>query len=348
MVETAMHDDHEKVVTITDPESGLRAVIAIHSTALGPALGGIRCWTYPDMSAATHDAMRLAQGMTYKNALAGLPLGGGKSVILGGSTAKTPSALHAFASAIERLNGQYIGAEDVGTTVADIDFMRDVTGHVAGTSWGAAASGDPSPHTAEGVFVGMQAALEAVYGSDSMEDCRIGILGLGNVGWKLAEKLSRAGAALLVADLDSARVAAAEAEFGAQAFAPHALPYAPMDVFAPCALGGALTTDFAEGASAGIICGAANNQLAEPSVDAVLWDAGKLYAPDYLVNAGGVMNVAAEALGEYDAYRVATQVRGIRETARDCFIQAKRTDTPTGAIADALALDRIKATSAAA
>jgi len=254
--------------------------------------------------------------------------------ILGGSTAKTPSALHAFASAIERLNGQYIGAEDVGTTVADIDFMRDVTGHVAGTSWGAAASGDPSPHTAEGVFVGMQAALEAVYGSDSMEDCRI--------------ELSRAGAALLVADLDDARVAAAEAEFGAQAFAPHALPYAPMDVFAPCALGGALTTDFAEGASAGIICGAANNQLAEPTVDAVLWDAGKLYAPDYLVNAGGVMNVAAEALGEYDAYRVATQVRGIRETARDCFIQAKRTDTPTGAIADALALDRIKATSAAA
>ncbi len=348
MVEKADIDDHEKVVTISDPDSGLRAAIAIHSTALGPSLGGIRCWTYPDMREATRDAMRLARGMTFKNALAGLPLGGGKSVILGGTEAKTPSALHAFARAIDGLRGQYIGAEDVGTTVADIDFMRDVTPHVAGTSWGAAASGDPSPHTAEGVFVAMQAALDVVHGTDDMHNCRVGILGLGNVGWKLAERLSRAGAALLVADLDPARVAEAEAEFGAQAFAPRALPYAPMDVFAPCALGGALTVDFAKISPARIICGAANNQLADPSVDTALWQAGKLYAPDYLVNAGGVMNVAAEALGEYDAYRVATQVRGIRETARQCFEQAERTDTPTGAVADAIALARIGANSAAA
>lgn len=348
MFDTAETDDHEKVVTISDPASGLRAVIAIHSTALGPALGGIRCWTYGNQGDALRDALRLSRGMTYKNALAGLPLGGGKSVIMGGPAAKAPSALHAFARAIHRLNGRYIGAEDVGTTVADIDFMRDVTPHVAGTSWGAAASGDPSPHTAEGVFVAMRAALDAVYGSSDPDGCHVGILGLGNVGWKLAERLSQAGASLVVADLDPVRTGAAAQEFGAQVVSPDALPFMPMDVFAPCALGGSLTMDFAERATARIICGAANNQLAEPGVDLALWQAGKLYAPDYLANAGGVMNVAAEALGEYDAYRVARQVQGIAGTAARCFAEARMKNQPTGAVADALAMSRIEAKRAAA
>jgi len=348
MFDTAEYDDHEEVVTISDPATGLRAVIAIHSTALGPGLGGVRCWDYLDPNEAVRDALRLSRGMTYKNALAGLDLGGGKSVILGGPTAKSPSALHAFARAIDRLGGRYIGAEDVGMTVADIDHMRDVTPYVAGTSWGAAASGDPSPHTAEGVFLGLKAAIESVNGSSDLKGCRVGILGLGNVGWKLAEKLSAAGAVLLVADVNPARTDAAATHFDAQVFAPDRLPYAAMDVFAPCALGGALTVEFAETAPARIICGAANNQLATPDVDAALWESGKLYAPDYLVNAGGVMNVAAEAAGEYDAYRVATQIRAIQDTAKRCFAQAKQSDTPTGAVADALAMARIEAVQAAA
>jgi len=341
MFSSAEYDDHEEVVTISDPATGLRAVIAIHSTVLGPGLGGVRCWDYRDPNEALRDALRLSRGMTYKNALAGLDMGGGKSVILGGPTAKTPTALHAFARTIERLNGRYIGAEDVGMTVADIDHMRDVTGFVAGTSWGAAASGDPSPYTADGVFLGLKAAVEATHGSGDLSECRVGLLGLGSVGWKLAEKLYAAGADLMVADIDSARTDAAASEFSAQVFAPDRLPYAAMDIFAPCALGGSLTVEFAQTAPAKIICGAANNQLATPEVDAALWEAGKLYAPDFLVNAGGVMNVAAETTGEYDAYRVAKQVQAIGETAARCFAEAKRNDQPTGAVADALAMARI-------
>ena len=344
MFDTAEYDDHEEVVTICDPATGLRAVIAVHSTALGPGLGGVRCWNYADPNEALRDALRLSRGMTYKNALAGLYLGGGKSVILGDpKTAKTPEALRTFARAIDRLDGRYIGAEDVGMTVADIDLMRDITPHVAGTSWGAAASGDPSPYTAEGVFLGLRAAVAAAHGDDDLSNLRVGVLGLGNVGWKLVEKLYDAGATLLVADINPCRTTQAQLEFGAEVVDPVKLPFAEMDVFAPCALGGTLTMDFAETANATIICGAANNQLATPEVDAALWQERKLYAPDYLVNAGGVMNVAAEASGEYDAYQVATKVRAIRDTAAQVFEEARRTNTPTGAVADALALRRIEA-----
>lgn len=340
MFNTPEYDDHEEVVTICDPASGLRAVIAVHSTVLGPGLGGVRCWNYANPDDAVQDALRLSRGMTYKNSLAGLDLGGGKSVILGDpATAKTPAAIRAFARAIDNLDGRYIGAEDVGMTVADIDAMRDVTPYVSGTSWGAAASGDPSPHTAEGVFLGLKAAV----GTDDLTGARIGVLGLGNVGWKLAEKLHDAGATLLVADINAQRTTQAAEEFGAEVHDPATLPFAQIDVFAPCALGGALTLDFAETAPAKIICGAANNQLATPDVDRALWDAGKLYAPDYLVNSGGVMNVAAEASGAYDAYQVATKVRGIGDTVARVFEEARRTGTPTGAVADAIALRRIAA-----
>ncbi|MCL4150354.1 UNVERIFIED_CONTAM: hypothetical protein GTU68_021892, partial [Idotea baltica] len=289
MFDTPDYDDHEEVVTFHDPATGLHAVIAIHSTALGPGLGGVRCWDYADPNEAVRDALRLSRGMTYKNALAGLDLGGGKSVILGGADAKSPEALRAFARAIDRLEGRYVGAEDVGMTVADIDLMRDITPYVAGTSWGTAASGDPSPHTAEGVFLSLCAAVEATHGTDDLAGCRVGVLGLGNVGWKLAAKLHEVGAVLTVADISETRTQRAERQFGATIVDPIRLPFEQIDVFAPCALGGALTRDFAETAPAKIICGAANNQLATPDVDAALWQVGKLYAPDYLVNAGGVM-----------------------------------------------------------
>ena len=344
MFDTPDFDDHEEVVSVSCASTGLRAVIAIHSTALGPGLGGVRCWPYDSGMAAIKDALRLSRGMTYKNALAGLDLGGGKSVILGDpKTARSPEALRAFARAIDRLDGRYIGAEDVGMTVADIDLMRDVTPHVAGTSWGAAASGDPSPHTAEGVFLGIKASVAAATGSDDMTGATIGIMGLGAVGWKLAEMLREAGAELLVADVDVPRTVRAAARLQARIVDPTRLPFEPMDVFAPCALGGVLTRDFAESAPVKIICGAANNQLATPDVDAALWDEGKLYAPDYLVNAGGVINVAAEASGTYDAYNVGMKVREIGTTTAQVLAQAKADDCPTGAVADALALARIDA-----
>jgi len=343
MFDTPDFDDHEEVVGVSCPRSGLKAVIAIHSTALGPALGGIRCWSYDSGAAAIRDALRLSRGMTYKNALAGLDLGGGKSVILGDPrTARSPDALHAFARAVDRLDGRYIGAEDVGMTVADIDLMRDVTPHVAGTSWGASASGDPSPHTAEGVFLALRASVKAKTGSDDLTGARIGVMGLGSVGWKLAEKLRGAGADLVIADINVPRTVRAAAQLDAAIVDPARLPFEPMDVFAPCALGGVLTRDFAESAPVAIICGAANNQLATPDVDAALWDAGKLYAPDYLVNAGGVINVAAEAGGEYDAYRVALKVREIGETTTAVIETARSENRPTGAVADAMALARIE------
>ncbi len=343
MFDTPDFDDHEEVVSVSCARSGLRAIIALHSTALGPALGGIRCWSYDSGTAATRDALRLSRGMTYKNALAGLDLGGGKAVILGDpATARSPAALHAFAGAVDRLDGRYIGAEDVGMTVADIDLMRDVTPHVAGTSWGAAASGDPSPHTAEGVFLALKATVAAATGSDDLTDARVGVMGLGAVGWKLAERLRAEGARLLVSDVNVTRVTRAAAQLDADIVDPRRLPFEPMDVFVPCALGGVLTRDFAETAPVRIVCGAANNQLATPDVDAALWEAGKLYAPDYLVNAGGVINVAAEASGEYDAYRVGVAVREIGATAARVLETARREDRPTGAVADAMALARIE------
>ncbi len=342
MFDTPDFDNHEEVVSICCPRSGLQAIIAIHSTALGPALGGIRCWSYESGMAAIRDALRLSRGMTYKNALAGLDLGGGKSVILGNpATARSPEALRAFARAIDRLDGRYVGAEDVGMTVADIDLMRDVTPHVAGTSWGASASGDPSPHTAEGVFLGLKATVKAATGSDDLTDARIGVMGLGAVGWKLAEKLYEAGATLLVADINVPRAVRAAAHLKAEIVDAKRLPFEEMDVFAPCALGGVLTRDFAENAPVKMICGAANNQLATSDVDGLLWEAGKLYAPDYLVNAGGVINVAAEAGGEYDAYRVGMKVREIGETTARIIETARTGDQPTGAVADAMALARI-------
>lgn len=345
MFDALDYDDHQAVITICDSDCGLRAVIAVHSTVLGPALGGVRCWAYESLNEAVRDALRLSRGMSYKNSLAGLGFGGGKSVILGDPRkVKTPQALRSFAQAVDHLNGRYIGAEDVGTTVNDIDLMREVTPYVAGTSCGNAASGDPSPFTAEGVFL----CLTAAVGSDDLAGCRVGVLGLGNVGWKLAEKLHNAGADLLVADTNPMRASYAEEKFRARVLDPQELPFAQIDVFAPCALGGTLTLEFAERSPAKIICGAANNQLATPDVDAALWAAGKLYAPDYLVNAGGVISVAAEAAGTYDFNIVRAKVRRIRETALRVFEEARRKNAPTGAVADALAVQRIDERRAAA
>jgi leucine dehydrogenase len=336
------HDDHESVLFAHDAASGLRAIIAIHSTAAGPACGGVRFWRYPDEAAALTDALRLSRGMSYKNVMAGLPLGGGKSVIMADARrTKSRALLHAFGRAVERLGGAYIGAEDVGITVDDVAVMREVTPHVAGRAKGAAASGDPSPFTARGVFLGVRAAVRFRLGVDSLEGLRIGVLGLGAVGMKLARMLHQAGAELTVADLDPERVRLARDGFGAAVSSPGDLPELELDALAPCALGGVLSVPVIEKLRTRIVAGAANNQLADPACGVLLHERGVLYAPDYVINAGGIINVSGEVLGDYDRARAAAAVERIPETLRTIFATSEASDRPTSEVADEIAAARL-------
>jgi len=282
-------DAHEHVAFAHDDASGLTAIIAIHDTRLGPALGGTRFWRYADTDAAISDALRLSRGMTYKNAVVGLNWGGGKAVIIGDPARdKSPALWRAYAEALNRLGGLFLTGEDVGMTVADVDAVRRHCPYIVGSSSGAAASGDPSPFTAEGVFLGLGATAKAARGVADLTGIRVGVLGLGSVGWKLAEKLHGAGAKLIVADLDADKAKRAADAFGAETAAPDTLIRCEMDVFSPCALGGTLDESAVEGLKAFAIAGAANNQLATPDMDLALAQRGILYAPDYVVNAGGV------------------------------------------------------------
>lgn len=331
-------DAHEHVAFAHDDASGLTAIIAIHDTRLGPALGGTRFWRYADTDAAISDALRLSRGMTYKNAVVGLNWGGGKAVIIGDPARdKSPALWRAYAEALNRLGGLFLTGEDVGMTVADVDAVRRHCPYIVGSSSGAAASGDPSPFTAEGVFLGLGATAKAARGVADLTGIRVGVLGLGSVGWKLAEKLHGAGAKLIVADLDADKAKRAADAFGAETAAPDTLIRCEMDVFSPCALGGTLDESAVEGLKAFAIAGAANNQLATPDMDLALAQRGILYAPDYVVNAGGVLNVAAEAEGDYDADSVMARVRRIPETLTAIFNRAKATGRPTSEVADAVA-----------
>ncbi|MEZ5707975.1 MAG: Glu/Leu/Phe/Val dehydrogenase dimerization domain-containing protein [Blastomonas sp.] len=292
---------HEAVHLFEDARTGLRAVIAIHSTALGPAAGGCRVWHYAADSAATGDALRLSEGMTYKNAMAGLPLGGGKAVIMlpADFDGDRRALFKAFGRCVESLQGRYVTAEDVGSTVEDMLSVAAATDHVAGLpqTRSGQAGGDPSPHTAQGVFLAMQVAAERKFGTP-LKDTVVGVQGLGNVGMALAAKLSHAGAKLLVSDMNERRVAQAVHMFGAQQVAPEKIVGAPMDILAPCAMGAIVNHATIGSIQARIICGAANNQLETPARGAELARRGIFYAPDYLVNAGGIISVCAEYLGE--------------------------------------------------
>ena len=342
-------EDHETVCFARDPESGLRAIIAVHSTRAGPSAGGVRYLSYPDDRAALDDVLRLSKGMTYKNIMAGLAIGGGKAVVIADpARPKSKALFRALGRCIHRLNGAYVGAEDVGVTTEDVAAMAEVTPHVAGRARGAHASGDPAPHTAKGVFLGLTATAKRRLGVTDLTSVRVGVLGLGAVGMRLADHLHNAGAKLVVADIDPQRVQAAHARFGAVAATVESLPLAAVDVFAPCALGGVLTRAVVERLQAKVVAGAANNQLAEPACDALLTERGILYAPDYVINAGGIINVEGEVLGRFDPAAAQATIERIPHTLEEIYATAADAGRPTGEVADEIARRRLAALTPAA
>ncbi len=340
IVEHETNGGHELLVTCADEESGYRAVIAVHSTALGPAVGGARFWNYASEAEAITDALRLSRGMTYKNALAGLPLGGGKSVIIGDNrTREREKVFRAHGRFVESLGGRYITAEDVGTSPSDMEIVRRETHHVAGLL---DRSGDPSPVTAHGVFRAMQAASRYRWGSAELKGRRVALQGCGHVGYHLARELRDAGAHLVVADTDEERARRAAAELGAERVEPHQIYSAGADIFAPCALGGVLNDETIPRLAAEVITGAANNQLLEPRHGVALEARGLLYAPDYVANAGGIINGCVELLG-WERARARRQVEGIYDTLLHIFEVARSQGIATYLAADRLAEERLHA-----
>lgn len=336
---------HEQVVFASDPDAGLRAIIAIHDTSSGPALGGCRMWRYASEPDAVADALRLSRGMTYKSALAELPFGGGKAVVLGDPARnKTPALWEALGRAIDRLGGRYVTAEDVGTGVSDLEVVRHATPHVAGIAEGGA--GDPSPATAFGVFMGIRAAIRHRLGATDTSGLRVAIQGLGHVGLGLAAHLAEAGARLIVADIDQERVETAIRRFGAEPAGQTPIHAVEADVFAPCALGAVLNDATISELRVPVVAGSANNQLAEARHGAMLADRGILYAPDYAINAGGIINVAHESTRTgrpYDRQAAFAHVARIHDTLTAIFELAEAEDIPTSSAADRLAEQRLRA-----
>ncbi|MDG9783274.1 MULTISPECIES: Leu/Phe/Val dehydrogenase [Pseudomonadaceae] len=316
-----------------DPVTGLRAIIAIHDTRLGPALGGCRYLAYPDDDSALRDAIRLARGMSYKAALAGLPHGGGKAVILRPAHVPDRAALfEAFGRMVETLGGRYITAVDSGTSSLDMDCVALHTRHVTSTQ----AAGDPSPCTALGVFAGIRASALARLGSDDLEGLRIAVQGLGNVGYALAEQLAAAGAELLVSDLDPGRVQLAVEQLGAHPVASDALLTTPCDILAPCGLGGVLNAQSAPQLRCAVVAGAANNQLASPDIADLLEARGILYAPDYVINSGGLIHVALRHRGD-DMPAITAHLARIGQRLTDIYAHAQADKRSPARVADALA-----------
>ncbi len=327
--------DHEQVVLCREPESGYRAVIAIHSTTAGPAVGGTRLWSYPKEADAVTDALRLSRGMTYKNALAGLPLGGGKAVVLLDNRNDREAMLGAHGRAVERLGGRFVTAEDVGTSPADMVILRRETRHVAGLP-----GHDPSPRTAHGVVRAMRAAARHRWGSDELAGRTVAIQGCGHVGHHLAVELSGLGVRLRVTDVDPGRVRRVVASTGAEAVAPEAIYEAAADLFAPCALGGILNAETIPRLRAEVVAGAANNQLLEEADGDRLRGRGILYAPDYVVNAGGVIGGAPELLG-WSEEEVPARIDGIYDTLLAVLRLADSQGVSPHAAADRLAEERL-------
>lgn len=340
-------DNHELVLFGRDAASGLSAIIAVHSTALGPACGGCRMWPYANDQEAMRDALRLSRGMSYKNAMAGLPLGGGKSVIIGDSRKdKSDDLFRAFGRVIDSLGGRYIAAEDVGISVADVMTMGQTTPHVAGLSKGHDASGDPSPFTAYGVYLGIRAAVRHKLGADSLKGVRVAVQGLGNVGSHLCQRLADDGALLTVTDIHADAVARAVERFAAKAVAPDAIHAADVDVYAPCALGAVINPHTLEAIAAKVVAGGANNQLETDRMGEALRASGILYAPDYVINGGGIINVSAEVTQDYDRDAVLRQVERIPVTLTEIFRRADRENRPTSAVADEMAREILSAAKA--
>ncbi|MDQ0224976.1 branched-chain amino acid dehydrogenase [Metabacillus niabensis] len=333
--------DYEQLVFCQDKQSGLKAIIAIHDTTLGPALGGTRMWMYESEEAAIEDALRLARGMTYKNAVAGLNLGGGKTVIIGDPKKdKNEEMFRAFGRYIQGLNGRYITAEDVGTTVEDMDIIHEETDYVTGISPAFGSSGNPSPVTAYGVYRGMKAAAKEAFGTDSLTNKKVAIQGVGNVAYHLCKYLHEEGVKLIVTDINKEAIQRAVNDFQAEAVEPNEIYSVDSDIFAPCALGAVLNDVTIPQLKASVIAGAANNQLKEPRHGEILHQKGIIYAPDYVINAGGVINVADELYG-YNRERALKKVENIYNNIESVIEISKRDQIPTSLAADRLAEERI-------
>ncbi len=336
MITKIPSDSHEAVFQISDEPSGLEGYIAVHSTRLGPAAGGLRMREYPDAQDALEDVLRLSRGMTYKNAAAGLPLGGGKAVIIGHPDRdKTPALLHAMGRAVERLKGQYWTAEDMGMSPADMAELARETRYVAGRDSGHHASGDPSPVTAAGVFNAMQVGAAHRFGTADLSGRTVAVQGLGHVGWHLCRMLHETGAKLIVADMDDSRVTEAKGDFNAHTTDPASIHSAEAEIFAPCAIGGTLNRKTIPELRAQLICGAANNQLATSADADTLAARNILYLPDYVANGGGIINVAAEILEirnreEWVEGKLAT----LRETMEQILTRALANQTSPAHVAD--------------
>lgn len=338
LFEMMREQGHEQVVFCSEPAVGYKGIIAIHNTTLGPALGGTRIWNYATEEEAVIDALRLAKGMTYKAAVAGLNLGGGKSVIIGDpKMLRREMIFRAHGRFVDSLKGRYITAEDVGTSVEDMDFVQMETQHVAGIFGG---SGDPSPVTAYGTYRGIKACAQEKYGNDSLEGLRIAVQGTGHVGRFLCECLAAEGAHLIVTDIDEARAQDVAAEFEATVVAPASIYSVDAQIFAPCALGAIVSDDTLPQFKFEIIAGAANNQLAEARHGDELEKRDILYAPDYAINAGGLINVYGELNG-WSADRSRRKAGEIYDTLLQLFELAKKEGLPTYEAADRLAERRI-------
>jgi len=336
LFEEIKKDGHEQVLVFADAASGLEAIIAIHSTRRGPSLGGCRMWPYPDFDAALADVLRLSKAMSYKAAASELPLGGGKSVIRGDPrTDKSKALLEAFARQVAALEGRYIVAEDVGMGLSDMAFLKEKTAHVAGFPVSDGGSGDPSPATAYGVFCGMRACLEEAYGSASFQGKVVAIQGMGKVGSALAKRLHEAGAKLYISDMDPEKVAHGCRDFGASPLHGHEIYRVDCDIFAPCALGGSINARTLPALSCRIVAGAANNQLESRAMADELDQRNILYAPDYVLNAGGIINIAEEFKG-YDQQRAYKEIDGIYGRMKAIFARAK-----TDGMTSTLAADRL-------
>lgn len=330
---------HESVHYFSDPQTGLKAIIAIHSTALGPAAGGSRMWQYDCEADAIRDALRLSRGMTYKNAMAGLPLGGGKAVILADPEhPPTEAMFHAFGRCVESLGGRYITAEDVGVTVENMRQVKQVTDYVAGLPRAeGSAGGDPSPWTADGVFLGLLAAAKHQLKADSLNGIKVAVQGVGKVGYDLCRQLHAAGAELFISDVNQDSLRRTAEAFGARVVSTDTILFEDVDILAPCAMGAILNEQSIPNIRASVIGGAANNQLATEVDGQRLYERGILYAPDYVINGGGIISVSMEYMGDKSEQDVHDQIALIPRRLTDIFENSAAQNVPTNVVANAMA-----------
>lgn len=339
-------DKHEQVEFFTDKSTGLRAIIAIHNTKLGPSLGGCRMWPYVDSAEALTDVLRLSKGMTYKAAMAKLDLGGGKAVIIGNPRKdKTSQSMACMGKFVEQMGGRYIIAEDSGISVDDIHKMAENTKHVSGVNAkyhydGGEADGNPAPSTAYGVFIGLKESVKYKYGTN-LQGVRVAIQGMGHVGYRLARHLHREGAKLFVSDIYQDSVDRAVEEFAATAVSPDALFDLDVDVYSPCALGASINRDSVDKIKAKVIAGAANNQLENNDFGTILKQKGILYAPDYVINAGGVIDIYHQRILS-TATAMRSHIEGIGQTLKEIYAQADANDSSTNQIANTIAEQRFR------